>query len=86
VTRRLAGCPGFCGSYFDRFYPAAFNNFAGRMDSAQNGNGSRNPVIVLDGDDGVSVLTMTPPAGSEVTLDAPGTTASSYYVAENPLW
>lgn len=59
-----------CRTYFDRFYPAAFNNFAARMDWAKNGAGNRNPVIVLDGDDGISVLTKTPRQGTAVTLDA----------------
>ena len=65
---------GSCGTYFDRFYPAAFNNFAARMDWAQVGAGNRNPVIVLDGDNGVSVLTRTPQQGTQVTLDASKTT------------
>ncbi len=59
-----------CGSYFGRFYPAAFNNFAARMDWAKSGAGNRNPVIVLDGDDGIGVLTKTPRQGTAVTLDA----------------
>ncbi len=62
-----------CGSYFDRFYPAAFNNFAARMDWAKDGAGNRNPVLVLEGDDGISVLTMTPRQGATVTLDASDT-------------
>lgn len=59
-----------CRSYFDRFYPAAFNNFAARMDWVKSGAGNRNPVIVLDGDDGIGVLTRTPRQGTQVTLDA----------------
>ena len=59
-----------CRSYFDRFYTAAFNNFAARMDWAQSGTGNRNPVIVLDGDDGTRVLTRTPRQGTTVDLDA----------------
>jgi len=59
-----------CRPYFDRFYPAAFNNFAARVDWARNGAGNRNPAIVLDGDEGVSVLTKTPKPGVTVTLDA----------------
>ncbi len=61
---------GSCKSYFDRFYPAAFNNFAARMDWAKDGTGNRNPVIVLDGDDSISILTKTPREGTTVTLDA----------------
>ena len=40
------------------------------MDWAKDGAGNRNPVIVLDGDDGISVLTKTPRQGTTVTLDA----------------
>jgi len=61
---------GSCRSYFDRFYPAAFNNFAARMDWAKDGAGNRNPVIILDGGDGISVLTKIPKPGTTVTLDA----------------
>jgi hypothetical protein len=61
---------GSCRSHFDRFYPAAFNNFAARMDWAKDGAGNRNPVIVIDGDDGISTLTKTPKQGTAVTLDA----------------
>lgn len=59
-----------CWKDFQHFYPAAFNNFAARMDWAKDGAGNRNPVVVLDGDDGIGVLTRTPNPGSTVTLDA----------------
>jgi hypothetical protein len=59
-----------CGSYFSRFYPAAFNSFAARMDWAKDGTGNRNPALVLDGDNGISVLKKTPAPGTSVTLDA----------------
>ena len=61
-------------SFFDRFYPAAFNNFAARMDWAKDGAGNRNPVVILDGDDGIRVLTKTAQQGTAVTLDASKTT------------
>lgn len=59
-----------CRQYFDRFYPAAFHNFAARMKWAQDGMGNRNPVIVLDGDDGLDALVKTPKPGVTVILDA----------------
>lgn len=59
-----------CKSYFSRFYPAAFNNFAARMDWAKDGTGNRNPTLILDGDDGINVLTKTPKQGTTVPLDA----------------
>lgn len=63
-----------CGANFKRFYPAAFNNFAARMDWAKDGTGNRNPVLVLDGEQGIDVLLKTPEVGSSVTLDASATT------------
>lgn len=63
-----------CRSNFERTYPAAFNNFAARMDWAANGTGNRNPNVVLNGDSGLSVLIMTPDSGTSVTLDASKTT------------
>ena len=59
-----------CRKYEDHFYPATFNNFAARMDWAKNGKGNRNPIIVLEGDKSLNILTITPKAGSEITLDA----------------
>jgi hypothetical protein len=40
------------------------------MDWVKDGIGNRNPIIVLDGDDGISILTKTPKQGTKVTLDA----------------
>lgn len=65
---------GTCRTYFDRFYPAAFNNFAARMDWAKNGAGNRNPAMVLDGDSGIHVLKRFPRPGTAFTLDAAKTT------------
>jgi hypothetical protein len=59
-----------CRKYEDHFYPATFNNFAARMDWAKNGKGNRNPIIVLEGDKSLNILSKTPKAGSEITLDA----------------
>jgi hypothetical protein len=59
--------------YQQYFYPATFNNFAARMDWAKDGTGNRNPVVVVDGDSGIDVLTRKPAPGTRVTLDASGT-------------
>ena len=56
--------------YQKYFYPAVFNNFAARMDWAKNGSGNRNPIIVIDDDEGIDIRTYTPPEGTTVTLDA----------------
>ena len=59
-----------CLKYVTYFSQANFNNFAARMDWAKNGTGNRNPVISVNGDSGLDVLTMKPPQGTSVTLDA----------------
>jgi hypothetical protein len=56
------------------FFPAAFNDFAARMDWAKDGTGNRNPVVVVNGSAGLDVLTLKPAAGESVTLDASKTT------------
>ncbi|MCS7468627.1 DUF1593 domain-containing protein [Stieleria sp. ICT_E10.1] len=63
-----------CVSNFKRTYPAAFNNFAARMDWAKDGHGNRNPKLVVDGDDGIKVIHKDAAPGASVTLDASKTT------------
>jgi len=69
-TNHQSPAYGICRALEEHFYEATFNNFAARMDWAQSGAGNRNPVIVLDGDDGISTLKRTPKQGTTVTLDA----------------
>ncbi|MGM0474811.1 MAG: nucleoside hydrolase-like domain-containing protein [Bacteroidota bacterium] len=59
-----------CKKYQEHFYPATFNNFAARMDWAKDGAGNRNPVAVVNGDSSLEVITLSPEAGTSVTLDA----------------
>ena len=59
-----------CASNFNRFYPAAFNNFAARMDWAKDGAGNRNPVVVIDDNEGIHIFKKTPEPGAKITLDA----------------
>ncbi len=59
-----------CRTLEDHFYPAAFNNFAARMDWANNGSGNRNPVVAIGDDKGLAVLARSPRQGATVTLDA----------------
>ena len=61
-----------CRKLEDHFYPATFNNFAARMDWAKYGTGNRNPVVVIDGDVSLSILTRKSQSGTMVTLDASG--------------
>lgn len=59
-----------CNTLGDHFYPATFNNFAARMDWAQDGIGNRNPIVVIDDDKGIEPLSRKPRQGSSVELDA----------------
>lgn len=56
--------------YLDYFYQATFNNFAARMDWAAEGKGNRNPIIVINGDEGINQIHMEKRQGSSITLDA----------------
>ncbi len=62
-----------CRKYESYFYPATFNNFAARMDWAKEGKGNRNPVIVINKNEGIEILKYKPKQGKRVTLDASGT-------------
>ncbi|GHA47617.1 hypothetical protein GCM10007103_30720 [Salinimicrobium marinum] len=59
-----------CRKYMDHFYPAIFNNFAARMDWAKEGDGNRNPIVAIDGDQSIDILTKKPLQGTTVVLDA----------------
>ena len=56
--------------YEKYFYQATFNNFAARMDWAQDGKGNRNPVAIVNGDSTLAIIKLTPAQGTSVTLDA----------------
>ena len=56
--------------YSAYFYPATFNNFAARMDWAKDGKGNRNPIVVINDDASLDLITNRPPPGATVTLDA----------------
>jgi hypothetical protein len=55
--------------YFKHFYPAIFNNFAARMDWAQNGKGNRNPVVTINRNAGISAIEIVCKAGEDIKLD-----------------
>ncbi len=59
-----------CRTYQDHFYAATFNNFAARMDWVKDGKGNRNPVVVIDGEDGIDIIIKTSEPGAIVFLDA----------------
>ena len=60
-------------TYEEHFYPATFNNFAARMDWANEGRGNRNPQVVIGGDSSLATIRLTPEAGTTVTLDGSST-------------
>ena len=59
-----------CNTLENHFYQATFNNFAARMDWANAGVGNRNPIVAIDADKGLEILTKKVRPGSKVTLDA----------------
>lgn len=56
--------------YETRFYQAAFNNFAARMDWAKEGKGNRNPVAIVNGDQSLEILKIKAKQGKKIVLDA----------------
>ncbi|MDR0895440.1 MAG: DUF1593 domain-containing protein [Prevotellaceae bacterium] len=56
--------------YEGYFYPAVFNNFAARMEWAKTGKGNRNPIVTVNGHQGMEILTLDSKPGKTVTLDA----------------
>lgn len=69
-TNHSGSANGTCNKYEEYFYPATFNNFAARMDWAENGEGNINPVAMVDGDSSQSILIKSPEPGASVVLDA----------------
>lgn len=61
-------------AYEHKFYPDEFNDFAARMQWADTGTGNVNPVVVIDGDQGLKPILLTPKRDKALTLDA----SSSY--------
>jgi len=59
-----------CTYYENYFYPATFNNFAARMDWASAGKGNRNPIIVLNGNEGIDHVHIEKKQGKSIVLDA----------------
>lgn len=58
--------------YFSYFYPAMFNNFAARLDWANEGKGNINPVVIVNEKKGTKPIEITGKPGEKVTLDASG--------------
>jgi hypothetical protein len=68
-----AGSPNHISEKYENyFYPAIFNNFAARMDWAANGEGNINPVVIVDGNGGLEIITRKVRAGEKIVLDSEG--------------
>lgn len=59
--------------YEEYFYPAVFNNFVARMQWADQGKGNRNPVVVVNGQRGLSPVLVRADSGDVISLDSAGT-------------
>ena len=59
-----------CNKYETYFYSATFNNFAARMDWAAEGKGNRNPIMVINGNEGINPIHIEKKQGNPITLDA----------------
>lgn len=69
-TNHKVPASDICRKYEEHFYPATFNNFAARMDWANEGRGNRNPVIVINKNEGIKILKEKPRQGTTIVLDA----------------
>ena len=69
-VNRKGDAHSICKKYAKYFYPATFNNFAARMDWAKEGKGNRNPIAIINGDEGIEILKKNPRPGTTITLDA----------------
>ncbi|WP_057935815.1 DUF1593 domain-containing protein [Algoriphagus resistens] len=56
--------------YSDYFYPATFNNFAARMDWAKEGKGNRNPIVIINKNEGIELLRVKAKKRKNIMLDA----------------
>ena len=59
--------------YEKRFYPDEFNDFTARMEWAATGAGNHNPVVIVNGKDGLNPLHASVKAGKTLSLDASAT-------------
>ena len=69
-TNHQGSANDISSKYQAYFYPASFNNFAARMDWANEGIGNRNPVVILNDEKGIDILTMKPRQSETVVMDA----------------
>ena len=56
--------------YKTRFYPDEINDFMARMQWADEGQGNHNPLVVINGSDGLQPIQIQAKAGESIRLDA----------------
>ena len=56
--------------YEHKFYPDEFNDFAARMQWADQGSGNHNPVVIVNGNKGIKPIEMLAKAGTVLRADA----------------
>ena len=57
-------------AYEKKFYPDEFNDFAARMAWADEGKGNTNPVVIVNGQQGIGQIKIDGKAGNPIKLDA----------------
>ena len=61
---------GISNTYERKFYTDEFNDFAARMQWAAEGEGNRNPIVRIDGHEGLKPLEVKAHAGASLRFDA----------------
>jgi hypothetical protein len=61
---------GISSRYEHKFYPDEFNDFAARMQWAAEGKGNRNPVVRIEGKEGLKPMEIKVQAGARFDFDA----------------
>ena len=69
-TNWMEPLKGISSRYEHKFYPDEFNDFAARMQWAAEGRGNRNPVVRVDGNEGLAPLAIRTHAGASLRFDA----------------
>src|SRR5690606_22985318 len=69
-TNHAGASYDIAAKYFKYFYPALFNNFAARMDWAKNGEGNRNPVVIVNGNKSLASIEIVGKVDETIKLDA----------------
>ena len=57
-------------TYYRQFYPSQLNDFIARIEWAEKGQGNRNPVAVVNGENGTDAIVIMAKAGQTISLDA----------------